>query len=185
MGSSISKNSLTEKDLEILHNLSHKPKEEIVFWYEHFIKECPSGKLDKDKFVEYYKLFRKNEDVEEIARHCFNAFDMDKNGYVDFGEFLISYVATNSSDPHEKLNYAFNVYDKDNNKSIDENEIRLVLKSMLKLLSVDVEKINFEDCMKNIMSSLDKNHDTKISKAEFIEGILSDSYLFALLSPFP
>jgi hypothetical protein len=34
------------------------------------------------------------------------------------------------------------------------------------------------------MSSLDENHDTKISRAEFIEGMLSDPYLYALISPF-
>ena len=90
MGSQISKNTLNETDLELLVELSKKPKEEIIFWYEHFIKECPSGKMNKSQFVEYYKLFRKNENVEEVAKHCFLAFDFDKNGYVDFGEFFFS-----------------------------------------------------------------------------------------------
>jgi Ca2+-binding EF-hand superfamily protein len=83
MGATISKNKLTEQDLEMLKKLSKKPQEEIVFWYEHFIKENPTGKLDREKFVEYYKMFRKNEDVESIAKHCFDAFDMDKNGILN------------------------------------------------------------------------------------------------------
>lgn len=180
----MSKNTLTEKDLEILHSISKKPKEEIMFWYEHFINECPSGKLDKDKFVEYYKLFRKNEDVEEVAKHCFWAFDTDKNGYVDFGEFLVAYVATNTGDPREKLKYVFDMYDQDHNRVIDECEMRTVLRAMFKLLKVNEENVNFEQCLKNVMSSLDENKDSKISRGEFIEGILSDSYLYALLSPF-
>lgn len=92
MGSSISKNTLNEDDLEMLHKLSQKPKEEITFWYEHFIKECPTGKLDRDRFVEYYKLFRKNENVEDIAKHCFCAFDFDKNGFVDFGMIILFFI---------------------------------------------------------------------------------------------
>jgi len=38
MGNSISKKTLNEDDLNILHKLSKKPKEEILFWYEHFLK---------------------------------------------------------------------------------------------------------------------------------------------------
>jgi Ca2+-binding EF-hand superfamily protein len=89
MGGNISsKPNLTEKDLEMLHAISKKPKEEIVFWYEHFIKECPSGKLDRERFIDFYKLFKKNEkNVEDLAELCFLAFDSDNNGYVDFNEF--------------------------------------------------------------------------------------------------
>jgi Ca2+-binding EF-hand superfamily protein len=184
MGLNISKKSLTDDDLEMLQKLSKMPKEEIVFWYDHFKLNCPSGKLNKEQFVEYYKLFRKNENVEEIAKHCFSAFDLDKNGFVDFGEFLIAYVATTGTDLREKLKYAFAVYDQDNNKVLEENEIRLVLKAMFKLLNVDESTVNFEKCLENIMNSLDENKDSKISKGEFIDGIINDPYLYALLSPF-
>lgn len=183
MGESASK--LTESDLEMLHRISKKPKEEILFWYEHFLKECPTGKLDKQKFVEFYKLFRKNEkNVEEIAELCFYAFDNDKNGYVDFSEFLIAYATTNGTDVREKLEYVFQIYDRDNNKVLDEAEIKFVLKSMFKLLNVSQNSVDFDRCLRNIMISLDANKDSKISKAEFIEGILNDAYLYALLSPF-
>jgi Ca2+-binding EF-hand superfamily protein len=105
MGQKITKNTLDKKDLEILSKTSNKTPEEVQYWYEHFIKECPSGKLDMDQFCEFYKSFRKNENVEDVARHCFNAFDLDKNNYIDFGEFLIAYIATTSNDPYEKLKY--------------------------------------------------------------------------------
>lgn len=67
---------------------------------------------------------------------------------------------------------------------IDENEMRTVLRAMFTLLGVDESSTNFDKCIKNIMASLDENRDNKISKGEFIDGILSDSYLNALLSPF-
>lgn len=184
MGDRISKNTLTNDDLTLLHNLSGKPKDEILFWYDHFITECPSGKLDKEKFVKYYKSFRKSEIVDEMAQHCFSAFDFDKNGYVDFGEFLIAYVATTNGDPREKLKFAFDVYDQDNNKVLDEREIRIVLRSMFKLLNMNESSVNMDKCLENIMSTLDENKDSKISKGEFIDGVLADPLLYHLLSPF-
>lgn len=60
----------------------------------------------------------------------------------------------------------------------------MVLKSMFKLLNVNEGSTNFERCVENVMSSLDQNKDSKISKGEFIDGVLNDPYLFALLSPF-
>jgi Ca2+-binding EF-hand superfamily protein len=185
MGQKISKNSITVEDLSILCKLSGKTEIEVKEWSDDFFKICPSGKLDKEQFVEYYKHFRHDENVDEIAKYCFRAFDLDRNGFVDFGEFLISYVATTGGDPREKLTYAFNVYDEDNNKVLDESEIRLVMKAMFLLLSINSGNVDFEACMKNIMNSLDVNRDKKISIGEFIEGIMEDSVLQALMSPFP
>lgn len=86
MGEGVSKNSLTEHDLDVLHKVSKKPKEEIQFWFEHFLNECPSGKLDKEQFVKYYSSFRKNERVEDISKHAFNAFDA---GFIEFLKFFV------------------------------------------------------------------------------------------------
>ena len=137
-----------------------------------------------EHFVDYYKNFRTEENVDEIARHCFRAFDLDHNGFVDFGEFLISYVATTQGDPREKLKYAFNVYDQDNDKVLDEGEILLVLKAMFLLLNIHSSSVDMDNCLQNVMNSLDVNKDRKISVGEFIDGILADSVLQALMSPF-
>jgi Ca2+-binding EF-hand superfamily protein len=190
MGQKISKTTLDKKDLEMLSKTSNKSEEEVLFWYEHFNKECPSGKLGVEQFIKYYKSFRKDENVEDLAKHCFNAFDLDQNSYIDFGEFLIAYVATTNTgpydrDPYEKLKYAFSVYDKNNDKVLNQNEIRLVLQSMFKLLNVDESAVSIETCMDNIMASLDINHDKLISVDEFIHGIINDEFLQSLLSPFP
>ena len=111
MGSNTSKIELNPEDLEMLSKQSQKPKEEIIFWYDHFIKECPSGKMNRAKFVEYYTLFKKDQkNIELIADRCFEAFDIDKNGFVDFREFLIAYAATSSGvDQREKLKYVFDI----------------------------------------------------------------------------
>ena len=84
-------------------------------------------------------------------------------------------------DQRKRLNYVFELYDLDNNKVLDEHEIRQVIKIMFKLLGVDQHNIDFDRCIENIMNSLDVNHDTKVTKKEFIDGILNDSFLYSLL----
>jgi Ca2+-binding EF-hand superfamily protein len=184
MGQKITKNSITELDFEILCRLSGKTQQEIEIIYDDFLKNNPSGKLYKENFADYYKHFRTEENVSEIAQHCFRAFDLDKNGYVDFNEFLIALVATTNGEAREKLKYAFAVYDLDNDKVLNEDEIRQVLKAMFSLLNMKNSNVDMNQCLQNVMNSLDVNKDKKISIGEFIDGILEDSVLQALMSPF-
>jgi len=126
-----SHNELTEDDLNILEAKSKMPKEEIILWYEHFIRECPSSKMDKNKFTEYYSMFVKKENIEQITDRVFSAFDTDKNGTIDFTEFLAAYVITSNPGEHDQkahLNYVFDLYDLDNNKVLDQHEIQHVIK---------------------------------------------------------
>jgi Ca2+-binding EF-hand superfamily protein len=184
MGTNVSRYTLNEKDLEVLQELSQKSKEEIQAWHEGISRECLNGKLHKEQFVKYYKLLNNTMNVEQIAEQCFLAFDANNTGWVDFREFLLAYVSTTGTDVRQKLNYAFDVFDLDKNKVLDENEIRQALKAMFKLLAVDEKAVNMERCVDNVVKSLDENKDCKISKGEFIDGVMNDPYLLVILSPF-
>ena len=97
---------------------------------------------------------------------------------------MITTTQDDEQSQNNKLDYVFDLYDLDNNKVLDESEIRYAIHIMFKLLGVKEANVNFERCLANIMSSLDANNDKKITKKEFINGILKDPVLFALLSPF-
>ena len=88
MGTVSTKVTLTNDDLEMIHARSKMPKEEIMLWYEHFLKECPTGKMDKEKFIDYYGKFRKDEKYDQIADRVFSAFDGNKDGTIEFNEVI-------------------------------------------------------------------------------------------------
>lgn len=88
MGTVETKLQLTEEDLEMIHTRSSMPKEEIMLWYEHFLKECPTGKMDKLQFVGYYRKFRKDNNSDEIVDRVFAAFDVNKDGTIEFHEVI-------------------------------------------------------------------------------------------------
>jgi neuronal calcium sensor 1 len=176
---------LSETSIDILVQISNKSKEEILLFKEQFYDDCPTGKMTRDKFIEFYKLFRPNvKNIDGIARHCFIAFDQNNDGFVDFGEFLLAYVATTGSNPREKLNFVFDMYDKNNDKLLTGQELRQGIKTMIKLLGMTEKSCDIDKCIDNIMVSLDQNNDNKISKKEFIEGCINDEFVLNLLSPF-
>jgi Ca2+-binding EF-hand superfamily protein len=71
--------------------------------YKGFIKDCPSGALDRTEFQRIYKQFFPFGDPSRFADYVFAVFDRDKNGVVDFKEFIVSLSISSRGKVEEKL----------------------------------------------------------------------------------
>ena len=107
MGASSSRDSLSQDDLEFLVQNTHYDKATICDFYKGFISDCPGGKLNPDNFCQIYSKCFPAGNAKEFCGHVFRTFDTDKNGVIDFKEFLLSIDVTSSGTPEEKLNWAF------------------------------------------------------------------------------
>ena len=107
MGANSSHAGLSREDLDFL--LSHTAYNEatITGYYEGFMTDCPAGKLSPSTFCQMYSKCFPAGNAKEFCDHVFRTFDTDKNGVIDFKEFLLAIDVNCSGNPEEKLSWAF------------------------------------------------------------------------------
>jgi Ca2+-binding EF-hand superfamily protein len=121
MGHGESKTVGTEIDDETVERLTKNTNytpEQIRQWHGAFVRDCPSGKLSSRQFSEVYKKFYPEHEAEKYSSQVFRTFDMDKNGYIDFVEFLLAVNINSNGNMSDKLGLAFDIYDINSNGQV-------------------------------------------------------------------
>ena len=176
---------LSDENLEFLKSYTRYDEATIKEFHKSFIKHCPYGQLTPDKFIDLYKMFIWRGNAEQYCEHAFRAFDTDRNGFIDFEEFILAMYISSAGTAEEKLTWAFRMYDVDGNGFIDPDEMLKVLQAIYGMLHEDATKPTSaaDERAKKIFRRMDENGDGQITGEEFLRGCLEDDELSKLLAP--
>ncbi|CAF0782239.1 unnamed protein product [Didymodactylos carnosus] len=175
MGNKSGKTDLTEltpKQIRMLQANTNFTPEQIKEWHRSFVRDCPSGKLDKKKFIEVYKQFYPQGKADNFCTYAFHTFDQDNNGYVDFNEFLLAIAVISGGSLEQRLQAAFEMYDSDDSNYVDQKELNTMITVMYNIVGQQDREGPYDPnyIAKQIISELDITDDKKLSKEEFIDG---------------
>lgn len=133
-------------------------KEEIELF--HRFDKNHDGYITKKELMKGLGKIKKHtsEEVDQIM----NSIDTDKNGAINFNEFISATLNNNISRDYERIVKAFNFFDLDNDGLIDEKELKDALSGQ------EFSKID-GDIFKDAIKNCDLDNDGKISFEEFAE----------------
>uniref|UniRef100_A0A3Q2E3R2 Guanylyl cyclase-activating protein 2-like n=1 Tax=Cyprinodon variegatus TaxID=28743 RepID=A0A3Q2E3R2_CYPVA len=138
--------------------------------YRKFTSECPSGNLHLHEFKKIFGVNSKSPE-EELAfiELVFKSFDTNKDGKLDFMEYVAAVNLVLRGKLIDKLKWSFKVYDNDGNGSLTNQEVRRIKRRNEQNVEVDVD-----DICDRIFQLVDKNKDCKSKHEE-------NSFYFKLL----
>lgn len=140
--------------------------------------------MNREKFIEIYGLLYPQGNAKKFSKQVFKVFDNNNSGYIDFKELMLCMSVTTEGDIRKKLELTFKLFDLNSNGYIDEKEIDLILDAIYDLLDYEKTGSNSpKERIKIIMERLDRDMDGKLSRDEFIEGLISDPVLREILMP--
>ena len=120
------------------------------------------GRLTSDELVQgMTRVMTKGEAIEDVER-IMSTIDVDKNGYIEYEEFLRASLNKEKLLSKENIKIAFDLFDQDGSGYISTEELKAVLgKGRNDGLSDDV--------WTSIMKEIDENSDGQISFDEFFD----------------
>ncbi|XP_042298877.1 guanylyl cyclase-activating protein 3-like [Sceloporus undulatus] len=148
--------------------------------YTKFMKECPSGQLSLHEFKTLLGLRDLNSEADQYVNQVFNTFDLNKDGFIDFLEFIAAINLVLRGKIDQKLKWYFKLYDADGNGTIDKKELVSIF-SAIQALNGNQE-LTPEEFSNMVFQKIDVNNDGELSLDEFINGVESDEQLLEMIS---
>ena len=109
-------------------------KNELKQIRREFLKEYPTGSLNIRDFHRIFSAFfplqlQLDGTVSVYERHLFRSFDANKDGRLDFSEFVQALSTLQRGTTYDKLNWIFRMYDIDGDGQITKDELVEIINS--------------------------------------------------------
>ncbi|XP_034541296.1 guanylyl cyclase inhibitory protein [Notolabrus celidotus] len=158
---------------------------ELYEWFRTFIVECPSGLITLHEFQRHFCNGTVGSESAEYAEQLFRTLDSNRDGVVDFREYVMAISMLIEGSAVEKLQWSFKLYDKDGDGSITREEMLNIMQTVYKMsvtaALTEPNPLTAEECTNRIFVRLDKDNNAIISLDEFIEGALDDDWIRDML----
>lgn len=174
---------LTEVDIDYIAKNTAMDKTQVENQYQSFLKKHPDGRISRKSFHTMMKECYPGADTEKLERHIFRMYDSNKDGHIDFREFMIVLYIMSNGSPEENLKQIFRVFDINNDGTITLKELQKIVRDLFLLINEsNADQASQEVLVKTAFNEMDENHDGQISQLEFIEACMAQKKFSTMLT---
>merc|ERR1712079_371545 len=174
---------LTNEDFEFIAKNTALTKVQVESRYQNFLKLHPDGRISRKSFHSMMKECYPGADTEKLERHIFRMYDTNKDGHIDFREFMIVLYIMSNGTPQENLKQIFRVFDINNDGFISLKELQRIVKDLFHLINEEnADEASQELLAQSAFNEMDENHDGQVSEEEFIEACMSQKKFSTMLT---
>jgi len=183
MGCINGKAFLKEEDISYIANNTAMDMDAVERQYQNFLTKHPDGKISRRSFHEMMKECYPGTDTEKLERHIFRMYDTNKDGHIDFREFMIVLYIMSNGSPEENLKQIFRVFDINNDGSISPKELQRIVKDLFHLINEkNADEASQELLAQRAFNEMDENNDGQVSQDEFIEACMTQKKFSTMLT---
>ncbi|XP_078738455.1 guanylyl cyclase-activating protein 1 [Lampetra fluviatilis] len=154
---------------------------EIHLWYKKFMRECPSGQLTLHEFKQFFGISSVTAEGNAYIEQMFRTFDMNKDGYIDFMEYVAALSLVLRGKVEQKLRWYFKMYDSDGNGCIDKGELLNIIKA-IRGIDGCAHETSPEEFTSIVFDRIDVDGDGELTIDEFLQGANKDAEFMHLLT---
>ena len=169
-GKSTMYTQLTDADVEYLEQNTKFDEKTIRKWWTDFQGGSPKGKMTSEQLKTLCKMvLPPTVDIEKFGNHLFKTFDVDKDGYLNFNEFLFGLCSSSHKEETQKLKNIFKLYDIDGDNVITFGEVVTILKASYGEFEEGSSSSKINHKAGEMMLKLDRNQDGVVTQEEFLQ----------------
>ncbi|XP_047419109.1 guanylyl cyclase-activating protein 3 [Sciurus carolinensis] len=154
--------------------------QDTYVWYRAFMMEYPSGLQTLHEFKALLGLQGLNQKANQHVDQVYNTFDTNKDGFIDFVEFIAAVNLVVQGKIEQKLKWYFKLCDSDGNGSIDKKELLNIFVAVQALNGQ--QTLSPEEFVNLVLHKIDINNDGELTLEEFINGMEKDRDLLEIVS---
>jgi len=161
-------------------------EKEIVQWHKIWKKITPNGKMTENQFAHFIVDNKIGTGKEIDARNMFKMMDKDKNGVMEFDEFVLILVLPKSAEEITTEQFAtlcMTIYDENGDGFIEKAELLkfALAKAKAEGRTSQEHRQRVSDIVDKLVAYIDFNSDGQISKEELMRAIDKDPSLKKVL----
>jgi len=114
-----------------------------------------------------------------MEKHIFRIYDTNKDGHIDFIEFMVVFHVLSEGTPEAVLKKLFRLFDVNSDGSISKKEMVRLVNDLHGLSSVQESRETLAD---TAFKEMDKDGDGNVTCDEFVSAVLNEEKVSKLLT---